>query len=194
MADEAATKLRLTDSRALRAVAHPLRLKLVGLLRHEGPLTATEAAERVGESPASCSFHLRQLAKYGFVEEAGGGRGRRRPWRATAMFTSWPAISDEPELAAATELLTTVIAQRYLENLTNWLAATPREPHEWQAAEIFGDAGIYVTAQELEALGAAVQELVLPYLGRTTAPERRPDGTRLVTFISLAFPVIESER
>jgi len=188
------TQLRLTDPRALRAMAHPVRLKLVGLLRHEGPLTATEAAERVGESPASCSFHLRQLAKYGFVEEAGGGRGRRRPWRATAMFTSWPALSDEPELAAATELLTTVIAERYLENLANWLAAKPREPHEWQAAEIFGDAGVYVTPQELEALGAAVEALVVPYLGRTIEPERRPDGARLVTFINLAFPVVEGDR
>jgi DNA-binding transcriptional ArsR family regulator len=188
------SQLRLTDPRALRAVAHPVRLRLVGLLRHEGPLTATEAAARVGESPASCSFHLRQLAKYGFVEEAGGGRGRRRPWRATAMFTSWPAISDEPELAAATELLTTVIAERYLENFANWLAAKPREPREWQAAELFGDAGIYVTPSELRALGDAVQELVDPYLERTTEQERRPKEARLVTFISLAFPLIDGDR
>src|ERR1700736_5177120 len=95
-------QLQLTDPRALRAVAHPVRLQLVGLLRREGPLTATQAAERLRQSPASCSFHLRQLAKHGLVEEAGGGRGRERPWRATAMFTSWPNVADTPELAAAT--------------------------------------------------------------------------------------------
>ena len=63
--------IKLTDPRALRAVAHPTRLALVGLLRREGPMTATEAGETIGESAASCSFHLRQLAKYGLVEEAG---------------------------------------------------------------------------------------------------------------------------
>src|SRR5436305_8556002 len=70
---------RLTDPRALRAMAHPIRLSLIGVLRREGPLTATQAGELIGESSASCSFHLRQLAKYGLVEEAGGGRGRERP-------------------------------------------------------------------------------------------------------------------
>src|SRR5919205_634619 len=93
--------VELTDPRALRAVAHPLRLTLIGLLRREGPLTATQCGERVGQSPAACSFHLRQLAKYGLVEEAGGGRGRERPWRATAQYTSWPEVADDPELTAA---------------------------------------------------------------------------------------------
>ncbi|MGH3152377.1 MAG: winged helix-turn-helix domain-containing protein, partial [Streptosporangiaceae bacterium] len=67
--------IKLTDARALRAYAHPVRMKLVGLLRTEGPLTATRAAELLGESTGTCSFHLRQLAKYGLVEEAGGGTG-----------------------------------------------------------------------------------------------------------------------
>ena len=66
--------IKLTDPRALRAYAHPTRLALMGLLRRAGPMTATQAGERIGESAASCSFHLRQLAKFGLVEEAGGGR------------------------------------------------------------------------------------------------------------------------
>src|ERR1700685_881226 len=99
---------RLTDPRALRALAHPIRLSLLSalrtrrprtppapppptglsllsVLRTRGPLTATKAAELIGESSASCSFHLRQLSKYGLVEEARGGHGRERPWQATAM-------------------------------------------------------------------------------------------------------------
>src|ERR1700683_4857459 len=99
---------RLTDPRALRAYAHPVRLKLVSLLRTEGPLTATRAAELLGESSGTCSFHLRQLAKYGLVEEAGGGTGREKPWRATALSTSWEAAPGNPELAAATSMLNTV--------------------------------------------------------------------------------------
>ena len=68
--------VELNDPRALRALAHPVRLSLVSLLRRAGPLTATQAGERIGESATTCSFHLRQLARYGLVEEAGGGRGR----------------------------------------------------------------------------------------------------------------------
>lgn len=60
----------------MRALAHPVRSSLLELLIIDGPITATEAGERLGESPTTCSFHLRQLARYGFVEEAGGGPGR----------------------------------------------------------------------------------------------------------------------
>src|SRR5277367_3001468 len=97
------TVSRLTDPRALRAYAHPVRMALVGLLRTEGPLTATRAAELLGASSGTCSFHLRQLARYGLVEEAGGGTGREKPWRATTTSTAWdPAGGGTPETAAAT--------------------------------------------------------------------------------------------
>ena len=66
----------LTDSRTLRALTHPVRIALIEALLLGGAMTATEVGERMGESPTTCSFHLRQLAKYGFVEEAGGGKGR----------------------------------------------------------------------------------------------------------------------
>ena len=86
-------------------------MALVGLLRTEGPLTATRAGELLGESSGTCSLHLRQLAKYGLVEEAGGGTGREKPWRATTTSTDWDAIGDgTPESAAATGLLASVIA------------------------------------------------------------------------------------
>src|SRR6516162_8483616 len=112
---------RITDPEALRALAHPLRLSLLTLLRTEGPLTATKAGELLGESSASTSFHLRQLAKYGLVAEAGGGRGRERPWRATAMFTDVPTITDSPELAAASGLFRSIVAERYYEQTVSWL-------------------------------------------------------------------------
>jgi DNA-binding transcriptional ArsR family regulator len=65
----------------MRALAHPVRLSLLEAFGDTDTLTATEAGERVGESSADASFHLRQLAKHGFVEEAEGGTGRRRPWK-----------------------------------------------------------------------------------------------------------------
>ena len=94
-------EVELRDPRALRALAHPIRIRLLGLLRREGPLTATEAGRRIDESSGSASYHLRQLARFGLVEDAAGGHGRERPWRATALYTSWPDVSDTSELAEA---------------------------------------------------------------------------------------------
>lgn len=71
----------MNDLIALRALTHPARQRLLKALAAAGTATATELAGHVGESPANCSWHLRQLARYGFVTEAGGGSGRQRPWR-----------------------------------------------------------------------------------------------------------------
>ena len=181
---------RLTDPRALRALAHPIRMSLVGLLRVHGPLTATRAGELLGESSASCSFHLRQLAKYGLVEEAGGGKGRERPWQATAMFTQWPEVADEPGVAAAAGLLSSVVAERYLDDTMRWLDARAGEPQEWREAAHFGDTNLYVTAAELAELGDQVRTLVDKYLDRQGNPALRPPGSRLVSYLHLAFPMM----
>ncbi len=188
--DEGVTRSvkRLTDPRALRAYAHPTRLALVGVLRREGPLTATRAGALIGESSASCSFHLRQLAKYGLVEEAGGGHGREKPWRATTLFTSWPDVDENPEFAAASGLLRSVLAERYFEALMRWLDVRQDEPEEWQEAAHFGDTGLYVTAEELIELAHEERKLLARYLARQVRPELRPPGARMVTYLHLAFP------
>jgi Helix-turn-helix domain len=188
MADSHRSVTKLTDPRALRALAHPLRISLVGLLRREGPMTATRAGELLGESSGSCSFHLRQLAKYGLVEEAGGGRGRERPWRATAMFTNWPDVAVEPDQQAASGLLYSVLAERYFEQLMRWLERKPDEPQEWQRAAQFGDTMLYLTADELLGLAEKEQALLEPYLDRLTDPGARPPGARTVSYLHLAFP------
>jgi DNA-binding transcriptional ArsR family regulator len=188
MDDAAQSVKRLTDPRALRALAHPIRLSLLGLLRTEGPLTATRAGELLGESSASASFHLRQLAKYGLAEEAGGGRGRERPWRATAMFTDVPSVTDSAELTAASDLFRSVIAERYYEEMMRWLETRSSEPEEWQQADIFSDRMIYLTAPELAALGEEIEALVRRYDERLTRPELRPPGAQLVTYLHAGFP------
>ena len=183
------TVTRLTDPRALRAYAHPVRMALMGLLRTEGPLTATRAAELLGESSGTCSFHLRQLAKYGLVEEAGGGTGREKPWRATTTTTDWDATGGgTPETAAATGLLSTVIAEQYLEQLKRWLEASPGEPAEWQRAAMLGDRILYITPAELDELRSRVRELLDEYFERQLRPDLRPAGARLVTWLNIAFP------
>jgi DNA-binding transcriptional ArsR family regulator len=181
---------KLTDPKALRALAHPIRLALVGQLRQHGQLTATQAGELLGESSASCSFHLRQLAKYGLVEEAGGGHGRERPWRATTMFTSWPAVPDDPKMDAAVGLLRGVIMDSYQQELERWQEVIADEPAEWQRAAQFGDTLLYITAGELAELNERVRELVDVYVDRQADPDLRPPGARPVSYLHIAYPLL----
>src|ERR1700678_370206 len=104
----------LTDPLAMRALAHPVRVALIELLAVLDTVTATQASELVGESPANCAFHLRTLAKYGFVEEAGGGRGRERPWRQTYDGMSWRTRQENAEASHAGEALDQVWMDRVL--------------------------------------------------------------------------------
>lgn len=183
--------IELTDPRALRAVAHPIRLELLGLLRRSGPLTATEAAARIGESPASCSFHLRQLAKYGLVEEAGGGRGRQRPWRATAALTSWSTPGEDEDRQEATAMLSRVVVERYFEQALEWLGRRRSEPREWAEVADVGDRVLYATPDELRELDEQITALLDRFLDRLEDPDKRPAGARPVNMIQLVFPMPE---
>ena len=136
------------------------------------------------------SFHLRQLAKYGLVEEAGGGKGRERPWRATAMFTNLPDVAENPDVAVAADLLTSLIAERYFEDLMRWLEARQAEPEEWQRVAQFGDTFLYVTPDELAALGEQTQQMMDQFIDRQAHPELRPPDARLVSYLHLAFPLL----
>ena len=179
---------RLDNATALRAYAHPVRMKLILALRTRGPLTATQAAGLLGESSGTASFHLRQLAKYGLVEEAAGGTGREKPWRATAQLTDVPAATDDPELAAAAGQLRSMLAEQHFARLTRWLGIREGEPAQWQEAAQFGDRILYVTAEELAGLGERVEALLDEYLDRLVRPELRPDGARRVKYLQFAFP------
>ncbi|MER6477041.1 helix-turn-helix domain-containing protein [Streptomyces filamentosus] len=179
--------VRLTDPLALRAYAHPLRMTLVGLLRRHGPFTATRAAELTGESVASCSYHLRILAKYGLVEEAPGGRGREKPWRATARYTEWPAHSEDPAVAQATDALSVAAAELYFTRFARTLTGRGEVPKEWREAEAFGDDLVYLTPGELTSLKERIGELLRPYEDRQGDPALRPEGARPVSFLQIAF-------
>ncbi|MBO0683009.1 MAG: winged helix-turn-helix transcriptional regulator, partial [Candidatus Dormibacteraeota bacterium] len=86
----------------MRAVAHPTRLRILSRLRLHGPATATECSRTVGESPSGCSYHLRQLARFGFVEEVqDGGDGRERRWRARGFGMRWARTGSTEYLAAS---------------------------------------------------------------------------------------------
>lgn len=183
--------VQLTEPRALRALAHPIRLELMGLLRREGPVTATQAGEQIGESAASCSFHLRQLAKYGLVEEAGGGHGRERPWRATAISTEWASRGPDEETDAAGAMLSKVVVERYLQNAIAWLDRRSSEDPEWVEAAAISDALVYMTVDELREVDEKIQALLEPFLQRLEDSEPPAAGARPVTVIALGFPLPE---
>ncbi|HEY1316590.1 MAG TPA: helix-turn-helix domain-containing protein [Gaiella sp.] len=184
-------QIELSDPAALRALAHPVRLRLVSLLRREGALTASEAGRRLGESSGSTSYHLRQLERFGLVEEAGTGRGRERPWRATSLYTSWPSVPESEDLAEASLVLDRIVVNRYAERLGEWIEHRGAEPKEWVEAASFGDSLLYLDREELASLGDALRALAEPYLDRISDPTRRPAGARPVAFVQIAFPVDE---
>jgi predicted ArsR family transcriptional regulator len=179
---------RLEDAKALRAYAHPVRMKLIMALRTRGPLTATQAGRVLGESSGTCSFHLRQLAKYGLVEETGGGTGREKPWRATTTSTAWDDAPEDPETAAAAGLLAEVLVESYFAQVMQYLEARSGESQEWQQAAYVGDRFLWLTAEELAQLGRDMVAVTDKYFERTVKPELRPPGARLATILNFAFP------
>ena len=183
------SQIKLTDPRSLRGYAHPLQMSLLGLLRREGPLTATQAAAELGENVPSCSFHLRQLAKYGLVERVPGADGRERPWQATAQDTLWDDASEDPQMRAATDELTTVLLGQYVSRAEAYVAARGDETNEWRAVTGFGDTVLHVTPAELSELTAEVQQVLARYDDRLSDRTLRPSDARAVQLIQMVLPI-----
>jgi predicted ArsR family transcriptional regulator len=180
----------VTEVRSLRALTHPVRLHLIEQLRIAGPLTATEAAERIGESPTTCSFHLRQLAKYGFVEEAGGGKGRARPWRMTKVGLRFASTSEDPEFELASGALVRMLRERQWDRYRMWLQTRNSYPPQWSRAAADSGFLFHVTAEELQALtDELVAMLLARYRDRIEHPERRPEGSTAVEMLLLSYPL-----
>ncbi|WP_343949385.1 helix-turn-helix domain-containing protein [Nonomuraea longicatena] len=118
---------RISDPEVLRIVAHPLRVRLLGLLRAEGPATASQLGRKVDESSGSTSYHLRELAKHGFIEEDPSPDGRERRWRAKHLYTSW----DNVQLSATPEgrEVRAVMRDRQVEALAR--SAQGYDPQQW---------------------------------------------------------------
>ena len=173
----------------MRALAHPARIAIWTHLGLRGPATATECAEIAGLSPSACSYHLRTLARYGFVEEdpASAADGRERPWRARMLAFN---IGDGPGVPAATQvasrLLVETIRAAAEENRARYVARQSEYPADWQAAsgELFSVA--HVTPEELQRMRDQVIEVMAPYV-RLEA-DSRPAGARAVRITLDLFP------
>jgi DNA-binding transcriptional ArsR family regulator len=176
----------IDDARALKALAHPLRLDLLEAVRLHGPLTATAAADLVGESPANCSWHLRQLAKYGFIEEVPGATGRERPWRRTDHGMQWHDSETDQAFAQASRVLTEVFVDREVALIK--AARTRPQPNGWVDSAVATQSVTWLTAEELSALGDQLMDILATHRDRIDDPTRRPPGSRPVRMIALAAP------
>jgi DNA-binding transcriptional ArsR family regulator len=154
----------LTDAASMRALAHPTRLRLLGLLRQRGPQTAAQLGDVVDEAPGTVSYHLSKLAASDLIQaaEPQSADRRERWWQATALLTSWePAdLLDDPERLSASAALEKSIVQSNAARYTQYVDAMPTLPREWVAAAAGGDRAIRLTVTELAALRAELESVV----------------------------------
>lgn len=188
-----ARRERITDPERIRALAHPVRIALLDYLGDVAEATATECAEALGESAASCSFHLRMLEKYGYIERA-ERRGREKPWRVkVADFDMRPDPEVPGSLLAVQAVASMGLESEFLRAM-DWFARIDRESDEWVQATTFTRSSFWATAEELAQLSRDVQEITDRFAGRHTDRSKRPPGARYSRFFAVVNPEPEGEK
>jgi DNA-binding transcriptional ArsR family regulator len=180
---------RLSDPRELRALAHPVRMSLVEILGLNRVLTATQASKILGGSPSSVAYHLRTLAKYGYVEETEGGAGRERPWRLTNIGFSFSEDGEDPEATEAAGALGRVLFKRWLERHEEYR----RNRGAWPQAvrEVAGGSNtiVFGTSEEVGELLAGFSRLSEKFLDRIGDPSLRPEGSHIFELQLFTHPI-----
>lgn len=173
----------------MRALAHPARIAIMEYLTSTGAaVTATECADVVGLSPSATSYHLRELARYGLVQEAPSrGDARERLWRSAVESVSMDAgRQSDAEAQAAVRAVVEIFVAQELERVRDWLRRVPDEPKEWYDAAWQSRTTLLLTAQELAELNEAVMKLFEPYVRRTRTDP--PAGARPVSAYFTTLP------
>lgn len=175
------------DPRLLRALAHPMRNRVLGLLRIHGPATATTLAERLGVNTGATSYHLRQLAEAGLVvEDDTRGNARDRWWKSahrSTYFDQDQLLETEPELALA---YLHGIAQLYAENMFRAVDEMQTRTSEWREASILSDFLFHLTPAQLTAMKEELLTVLDKY--RTDLSRPIPEGAEQVSVQIQAFP------
>jgi DNA-binding transcriptional ArsR family regulator len=183
------------DSRTLRGLAHPVRVRLLGMLRIDGPSTATKLGERLGLSSAATSYHLRQLATYGFIVDAEDlSAGRERWWRAAHRVTTFDLTpSSDPDSAAEGEAYLRSIVEISAANIQRYLDERPTLSPQWQSAGTMSDLTLRLTAEQAAELSRAMWALV-EELPRADDPDLNvPEGARRVNVQLQVYPRAEDD-
>ncbi|MEV4626571.1 helix-turn-helix domain-containing protein [Micromonospora sp. NPDC049523] len=181
----------VSDPKVMRALAHPARLSIMEHLGSTGEsVTATEVAEVAGLSPSATSYHLRELAKTGLVEQAPSrGDARERLWRAVQASFAVDAGQDAPpEAREAAQTLVDVYLDRDVERARDWMRRAHDEPKEWYDAAVLNGTTLLLDAEELSRLNAAVMDLLEPYKRRHRQADP-PADARVVRVNYWTLPV-----
>lgn len=184
MSDAADGGIRL-DERQLRVLAHPLRSRIPGILRVGGPATATDLARILDTNSGATSYHLRQLADVGLVEDTGEGVGRRREWRATSRFHSWvpSEFAGRADATAALGWLQRAYLRQFVERAERWEEAAPTQPEAWRDLLGLNDTFVEVTPAQAERLRAELDAVFERY---RAAGAGDPEALRLHVTTHLA--------
>ena len=162
----------VTDPLALRAVAHPLRLKLIGLVGVSGTLTATQAAAMLDSTPAVTAYHLRTLAKYGFVEDAGSASARERPWRLTDLAVSFSWSGEDP----AGRVMSRVAFEEWIEHVRRYQDRREEYPADVRAASEATEHVLFASPAEVMEVTRKIRALLEPFQARIDPALRPADG------------------
>lgn len=184
----------VTDPLAMRALAHPLRVELQGLVAREGSLTAADAARQLGISHALASHHLRQLAKYGFVEPAESTDHRAHPWRVTS--TSTELKPTEPEAQSSVDVLHRYQAEQATHQLAEWQQRRADEDPAWNGLTGVRASLLYLTPAELDDVLRAWSTIIMPLADRRPIghAEQRPDDAVPVSLTLFTVPLPRTEQ
>jgi DNA-binding transcriptional ArsR family regulator len=182
----------LTDAKAMRALAHPLRMAILELFSVRATLTATQASEALGESPANCAFHLRTLGKYGFVREAGGGKGRERPWARVNRSMTVTTRQSDPQAALAAGELSRLWLERWIDRARR-LHGSPNTVPGWDEATGWSGSHLFLTPDETVMVREQMRSILKRYEDRVSDPELRPEGALPVEWMIFAAPVPEMD-
>ncbi|MEX3102359.1 MULTISPECIES: transcriptional regulator [unclassified Streptomyces] len=191
MADAQHPEVRKIDARSLRGLAHPLRMQLLDALRFGGPATASQLAEKLGESSGATSYHLRQLAEYGFIEDdPGQGKGRERWWKATHTgleFDDELLTDADPAVRGAADLYMHEVATSHTRDLATWLGNRDSWPEEWNLAWDMSSTTLRLTPEQTLEFIQDVHRVYEKYRSRAV-PEGTP-GTQQIRAHSHVFPI-----
>jgi DNA-binding transcriptional ArsR family regulator len=180
----------ISEPERVRALAHPVRLALLDHLEQSGEATATRCAEAIGESVASCSFHLRILAKYGFIEP-GRRRGREKPWRVVSRERTAQPDFDDPASVRAVGALAELTVLAESERIRAFLADIHRLPPDLRDGVGVLKAAIWATPEELQQLSRDVLALIERFTGRWEDPAQRPPGARVARVFAVLNPELD---
>lgn len=180
--------MEISDPKAIRALAHPLRLDLLDLLVAIGPATAAQCGRVLGVPQANCSFHLRQLAKYGFVADAGPGHDRReRQWRMPDPRLSFRSEDGADQVG---QHLQQLVVQRAMQAILDYAGRQDGESEEWRDKAVVTGGVALMTAAEAAEVKAQWKALLAPYYARAVAGGLRlPPGQRHVRYFMAGTPL-----